>query len=192
ALYVVTHIDEHQRERGLQQIQEEAEGKIRRLEQTISDRTGAIESRASAETMRIRTATEQKVRGQEEQLATDSDALTTAAAKVKEQLEDNVGKPASKDIVFKQAELTIAEKGENVTRSMLTQLQRSLQKQLDAMVKTGRKEEDQTRSDSEKRSADLRMRADHDLGVVRQDIAPDVQVVRDEARTRRDEIEPIK
>src|SRR6184192_2551115 len=192
ALYLITHIDEHQRERVLQQIEEEAEGKIRRLEQTISDRTGAIESRASAEIMRIRTSTEQKVRQQEEQLATDSDALTTAAAKVKEQLEDNVGKPASKDIVFKQAELTIAEKGENVTRSMLTQLQRSLQKQLDAMVKTGRNEEDQTRSDSEKRIADLRMRADQDLGVVRQDIAPDVQVVRDEARTRRDEIESIK
>src|ERR671937_599746 len=192
ALYVVTHIDDHQRERVLQQVNEEAENKIRRLEQTISDRTGAIESRASAEIMRIRTSTEQKVRGQEEQLAADSDALTTAASKVKEQLEDAVGKPASKDIVFKQAELTIAEKGENVTRSMLTQLQRSLQKQLDAMVKTGRKEEETTRSESEKRIADIRMRADQELGVVRQDIAPDVQVVRDEARQRREDVESIK
>src|SRR5438132_3147290 len=192
ALYLITHIDEHQRERVLQQIEEEAEGKIRRLEQTISDRTGAVESRASAEIMRIRTSTEQRVRQQEEQLASDSDALTTAASKVKEQLEDNVGKPASKDIVFKQADLVIAEKGDNVTKSMLTQLQRSLQKQLDAMVKTGRKEEEQTRADSEKKIADIRMRADQDLSVVRQDIAPDVQIVRDEARTRRDEIESIK
>src|SRR3989442_1149170 len=192
ALYVVTHIDEHQRERVLQQIGEEAEGKIRRLEQTISDRTGAIESRASAEIMRIRTSTEQKVRQQEEQLATDSDALTTAAAKVKEQLEEAVGKPASKDIIFKQADLTVASKGENVTRSMLTQLQRSLQKQLDALVKAGRKEEEQSRSDADKRIADIRMRADQDLGVVRQDIAPDVQVVRDEARQRREDVESIK
>jgi DNA-directed RNA polymerase subunit beta' len=192
ALYLITHIDEHQRERVLQQIEEEAEGKIRRLEQTISDRTGAVESRASAEIMRIRTSTEQRVRQQEEQLASDSDALTTAAAKVKEQLEDSVGKPASKDIVFKQAELTIAEKGDNVTKSMLTQLQRSLQKQLDAMVKTGRKEEEQTRADSEKKIADIRMRADQDLGVVRQDIAPDVQIVRDEAKTKREEVMSIK
>src|SRR5437660_194201 len=192
ALYLITHIDEHQRERVLQQIEEEAEGKIRRLEQTISDRTGAVESRASAEIMRIRTSTEQRVRQQEEQLASDSDALTTAASKVKEQLEDNVGKPASKDIVFKQAELTIAEKGDNVTKSMLTQLQRSLQKQLDAMVKTGRKEEEQTRADSEKKIADIRMRADQDLTVVRQDIAPDVQIVRDEAKTKREEVMSIK
>jgi len=192
ALYLITHIDEHQRERVLQQIEEEAEGKIRRLEQTISDRTGAVESRASAEIMRIRTSTEQRVRQQEEQLATDSDALTTAASKVKEQLEDNVGKPASKDIVFKQAELTIAEKGDNVTKSMLTQLQRSLQKQLDAMVKAGRKEEEQTRADSEKKIADIRMRADQDLSVVRQDIAPDVQIVRDEAKTKREEVMSIK
>src|SRR6059036_906971 len=192
ALYLITHIDEHARERVLQQIQEEAEGKIRRLEQTISDRTGAVESRASAEIMRIRTSTEQRVRQQEEQLATDSDALTTAASKVKEQLEDNVGKPASKDIVFKQAELTIAEKGDNVTKSMLTQLQRSLQKQLDAMVKTGRKEEEQTRADSEKKITDIRMRADQDLSVVRQDIAPDVQIVRDEAKTKREEVMSIK
>src|SRR5437762_1246896 len=192
ALYLITHIDEHQRERVLQQIEEEAEGKIRRLEQTISDRTGAVESRASAEIMRIRTSTEQRVRQQEEQLASDSDALTTAASKVKEQLEDNVGKPASKDIVFKQAELTIAEKGDNVTKSMLTQLQRSLQKQLDAMVKTGRKEEEQTRADSEKKITDIRMRADQDLSVVRQDIAPDVQVVRDEAKSKREEVMSIK
>ncbi len=192
ALYLITHIDEHARERVLQQIEEEAEGKIRRLEQTISDRTGAVESRASAEIMRIRTSTEQRVRQQEEQLASDSDALTTAAAKVKEQLEDNVGKPASKDIIFKQAELTIAEKGDNVTKSMLTQLQRSLQKQLDAMVKAGRKEEEQTRSDAEKKIADIRMRADQDLSVVRQDIAPDVQVVRDESKTKREEVMSIK
>src|SRR2546422_927585 len=192
ALYLITHIDEHQRERVLQQIEEEAAGKIRRLEQTISDRTGAVESRASAEIMRIRTSTEQRVRQQEEQLASDSDALTTAASKVKEQLEDNVGKPASKDIVFKQAELTIAEKGDNVTKSMLTQLQRSLQKQLDAMVKTGRKEEEQTRADSEKKIADIRMRADQDLSVVRQDIAPDVQIVRDESKSKREEVMSIK
>src|SRR5436309_6047330 len=192
ALYLITHIDEHARERVLQQIEEEAEGKIRRLEQTISDRTGAVESRASAEIMRIRTSTEQRVRQQEEQLASDSDALTTAASKVKEQLEDNVGKPASKDIVFKQAELTIAEKGDNVTKSMLTQLQRSLQKQLDAMVKTGRKEEEQTRADSEKKITDIRMRADQDLSVVRQDIAPDVQIVRDEAKSKREEVMSIK
>jgi DNA-directed RNA polymerase subunit beta' len=192
ALYVVTHIDEHQKERVQQQVEEEAEGKIRRLEQTISDRTGAIESRANGEIMRIRTSTEQKVRQMEEQLATDSETLTTAAAKVKEELEDGVGKPAKKDIVFKQAELTIVEKGSNITKSMLTQLQRSLQKQLDAQVKAGRKEEEAARSESEKRIADIRMRADQDLGVVKQEIAPDVNVVREEAKTKRDEIDAIK
>src|SRR5213596_4088871 len=35
ALYLITHIDEHQKERSSQAIQDEAEGKIRRLEQTI-------------------------------------------------------------------------------------------------------------------------------------------------------------
>src|SRR5438105_12402173 len=192
ALYVVTHIDEHQRERVLTQFEEEAEGKIRRLEQTISDRTGAVESRANNEIMRIRTTTEQKVRQMEEQLATESDALTTAAAKMKEGREEHVGKPAKKDIIFKQADLTIAEKGANVTRTMLTQLQRALQKQLDAQVKTGRKEEEATRSESEKRIADIRMRADQDLSVVKQEIAPDVQVVRDDARNKRDDAEKIK
>src|SRR5207237_677798 len=131
ALYVVTHIDDHARDRVLQQVEEEAEGKIRRLEQTISDRTGAIESRVSAEIMRIRTSTEQKVRQQEEQLATDSDALTTAASKVKEQLEDNVGKPASKDIVFKQAELTFAEKYRFFRAQMGAEAILELMRQLD-------------------------------------------------------------
>src|ERR671937_90602 len=115
-------------------------------------------------------------------VVTHIDELTTAAAKVKEELEEGLGKPAKKDIVFKQADLTVAEKGSNITRTMLTQLQRSLQKQLDAMVKAGRKEEEQTRSDAEKRIADIRMRADQDLSVVKQEIAPDVNVVRDEAR----------
>jgi len=192
ALYVVTHIDEHQKERVLQTIEEEAEGKIRRLEQTISDRTGAIESRANAEIMRIRTSTEQKVRQQEEQLATDLEVLTNAAQRAKEQLEESLTKPAPKDIVFKPAELTLVAKGENVTRTMLTQLQRSLQKQTDAKVKLGRAEEATTRSDADKRTADLRARADQDLGVVRQEIAPDVQVVRDEVKAKRDEVNAIK
>src|SRR5207237_10466964 len=138
ALYVVTHIDEHQKERVLQTIEEEAEGKIRRLEQTISDRTGAIEARANAEIMRLRTSTEQRVRTQEEELAAELETLTQAAAKVKEQLEESLLKAAPKDIVFKPTDLTIVEKGSNVTKSMLTQLQRALQKETDRLVKTGR------------------------------------------------------
>src|SRR5574341_268731 len=162
ALYVVTHIDEHQRERAHQAVEEEAEGKIRRLEQTISDRTGAIEARANAEIMRIRTQTEQRVRQQEEQLGTDTEALTTAAAAVKEQLESALGKPAPKDIVFKPADLRLAEKGTNVTRTMLNQLQRTLQKQLHALVKQGRAEEATTRKEAGQRIADIRARADGD------------------------------
>jgi len=192
ALYVVTHIDDHARERALQTIQEEAEGKIRRLEQTIGDRTGAIEARANAEIMRIRTQTEQRVRQQEEQLGTDTEALTTAAQAVKEQLETALGKPAPKDIVFKPADLRLAEKGANVTRTMLNQLQRTLQKQLDALVKQGREEEGKTRKEADQRIADIRARADQDLGVVRQEIAPDVAKVRDESKTKADEVGQIK
>src|SRR5713226_2888832 len=192
ALYVVTHIDEHQKERVLATIEEEAEGKIRRLEQTISDRTGAIESRANAEIMRIRTSTEQKVRTQEEELAAELETLTQAAAKVKESLEESLQKAAPKDIVFKPTDLRIVEKGENVTRSMLTQLQRALQKETDRLVKAGRAGEAGSRTEADKRIADIRARADQDLGVVRQEIAPDVQQVRDEAKGKRDEVDAIK
>ena len=101
ALYVVTHIDEHARDRHLLSIEEDAEAKIRRLEQTIADRTGAIESRGNAETMRIRNQTEAAVRAQEDTLTEDTDELTRAGARVKEQLESSLGKPAPKDIVFK-------------------------------------------------------------------------------------------
>ncbi len=192
ALYVVTHIDDHARERALQGIQEEAEGKIRRLEQTISDRTGSIEGRANAEIMRIRTQTEQRVRQQEEQLATDTEALTTAAQAVKEQLDSALGKPAPKDIVFKPADLKLVEKGTNVTRTMLNQLQRSLQKQLDSLVKQGRAEEATTRKDADARIADIRARADQELGVVRQEISPDVQQVRDTEKQQREHAMSIK
>ena len=192
ALYVVTHIDDHQRERVLQVIEDESEAKIRGLEQTISDRTGAIENLANQETMRIRTTTEQRVRLLEGQLATDSEALTIAGAKAKEQLEEATGKPAPKDIIFKPAELTLVEKGTPITRSMLTQLQRSVQKQLDVLVKVGRKEEEQTRTDADKKIADLRARADRDRAVIYKEIQPDVQVVKDEARAKRDDVESIK
>ncbi|HEY8829147.1 MAG TPA: DNA-directed RNA polymerase subunit beta', partial [Candidatus Limnocylindria bacterium] len=192
ALYVVTHIDEHQKERVLQTIEEEAEGKIRRLEQTISDRTGGIEARANAEIMRIRTSTEQKVRQQEEELATELETLTQAATKVKESLEESLQKAAPKDIVFKPTDLKIVEKGENVTRSMLTQLQRALQKETDRLVKAGRAGEAGSRTEADKRIADIRAHADQDLGVVRQEIAPDVQQVRDEAKGKRDEVDAIK
>jgi len=192
ALYVVTHIDDHARERALQSVQEEAESKIRRLEQTIGDRTGAIEARASAEIMRIRTSTEQRVRQQEEQLSNDTEALTTAAAAVKEQLEASLGKPAPKDIVFKPADLKLAEKGVNVTRTMLNQLQRTLQKQLDALVKQGRAGEAATRKEADQRIADIRARADQDLAVIRQEISPDVAKIRNEARTKQDEVGQVK
>jgi len=192
ALYVVTHIDDHARERHLLSIEEDAESKIRRLEQTISDRTGAIESRANAEIMRIRNQTEAQVRAQEDKLTEDTDALTRAAGKVKEQLESSLGKPASKEIVFKPAELELAAKGEQVTRTMLSQLQRTLQKQIDALVKEGREAEGKTRTDADKKIADIRARADGELEAVRAEIAPDVAQIRERAVTARGEVDAIK
>src|SRR5206468_752124 len=131
-------------------------------------------------------------RQQEEQLSTDTESLTTSAQSVKEQLESALTKPAPKDIVFKPADLKLAEKGTNVTRTMLNQLQRTIQKQLDTLVKQGRDEEGKTRKEADQRIADIRARADQDLGVVRQEIAPDVQKVRDEAKTKQDEVGQIK
>ena len=192
ALYVVTHIDEHQRERHLLSIEEDAEAKIRRLEQTISDRTGAIESRANAEIQRIRAQTEAAVRAQEDKLTQDTEQLTQSAARVKEQLEQGVGKPASKDIVFKAADLTLANKGDNITRTMLTQLQRSLTKQVDAVVKEGRGAEAQTRQDADKRVADIRARADAELGAVQSEIAPDVAQIRQAAAQARQDAEAVE
>src|SRR5258708_816320 len=173
-------------------MEEEGEGKIRRLEQTISDRTGAIESRANAEIMRIRTSTEQKVRQQEEERAAELEPVAEAAARVKEQLEESRQKAGPKDIVIKRTELKIVEKGEHVTRAMLTQLQGALQKETDRLVKSGRQGEAGSRTEADKRIADIRARADQDLGVVRQEIAPDVQQVRDEAKGKRDEVDAIK
>ncbi len=192
ALYVITHIDDHARERHLLSIEEDAEAKIRRLEQTIGDRTGAIESRANAEIQRIRTQTEAAVRAQEDKLTQEIDQLTQAAAKVKEALETSLGKPAPKDIAFKPADLQLAEKGENVTRTMLSQLQRTLQKQVDALAKEGRQAEAQTRQDADKRNADTRARADAELEAVRSEIAPDVQQIRAAALAARQEAESVE
>src|SRR2546428_387314 len=72
ALYIVTGVDEDVRRRFAPQLEEEAEGKIRRLEQTISDPTGAVESRASSEIMSIRTSSDHKDRQQKAQLSADS------------------------------------------------------------------------------------------------------------------------
>ncbi len=192
ALYVVTHIDDHARERHLLGIEEDGEAKIRRLEQTISDRTGAIESRANAEIMRIRNQTEAAVRAQEDQLTEQTDAMTRTAARAKEQLEASLGKPAAKEIVFKPAELELAAKGEQVTRTMLNQLQRTLTKQVDALVKSGRDGEAKTRSEADKRIADIRARADAELEAVRAEIAPDVAQIRAQAAAARGEVDAIK
>src|SRR5262249_57996663 len=94
--------------------------------------------------------------------------------------------------VFQPADLRLAEKGANVTRTMLNQLQRTLQKQLDALVKQGRDEEGKTRKEADQRIADIRARADQDLGVVRQEIAPDVAKVRDDAKTKQHDVEQIQ
>src|SRR5438045_408439 len=72
------------------------------------------------------------------------------------------------------------------------QKERVLQTETDRLVKSGRQGEAGSRTEADKRIADIRARADQDLSVVRQEIAPDVQQVRDEAKSRRDEVDAIK
>src|SRR3712207_4441666 len=82
ALYVVTRVDEAQRERALQRVDEEAEERIANARQVVEDKRAELEAAVADKRTEVQATHDAETRRLDEQHAARTEELTTAAQAV--------------------------------------------------------------------------------------------------------------
>ncbi len=111
ALYVVTRVDEAQREKALQQIEEEAEERVSRAQGLVDEKRAELEGAVAEKRAEVEAAHASEQRRAEEQKAARIEELTTAAQAVEASIKEG-GKSIAEDVVFAATGEVIGRAGE--------------------------------------------------------------------------------
>jgi DNA-directed RNA polymerase subunit beta' len=190
ALYVVSRVDEHEREKALQRIDEEMNDRIARAQSVVDEKRAELEGAVADKRSEVEAAYDADVRRHDERLEKRSEELATAAQAVEATLKGG-GKTVAEDIVFEPTGEVIARAGEP-SKDALSALRKAAQAEVDALdadVKAAKA------TAAEKRDtaiADLTGGIDEALAADRTQVARETDEARLWARAERAQIEAIK
>ncbi|MDP9271676.1 MAG: DNA-directed RNA polymerase subunit beta', partial [Chloroflexota bacterium] len=190
ALYVVTRVDEHEREKGLQRIEEEMSERIARAQGVVEEKRAELEGAVADKRSEVESAHEADVRRHDERFSTRSEELATAAQEVEASLKAG-GKTIAEDVVFQPTGEVIGRAGEP-SKEALSALRKAVQAEVEALdieVKQAKAEA------TEKRDAaitDLTSGIDEALATERTQVARETDEARLWARAERTQIEAVK
>ncbi len=190
AMYVVTRVDEHEREKALARVEEEMQGRIANAQGVVDEKRAELEAAVADKKSEVESAYEADVRRHDERFATRSEELATAAQEVEAAVKAG-GKTVAEDIVFVPTGEVIGRAGD-AAKDALAALRKGVQGEVDAL--DGEVKEAKAQA-AEKRDAalgDLTGGIDEALATERGEVARETDEARLWARTERQQIESVK
>ncbi len=147
ALYVVTSIDEEERQRELMRIDEQLANLEQNLDSQVVERIESerdnLENQKQEVQRRVSNAREEIERQREQEL----EAARRAESDTLDLLRDLMGQVAEEDIVYEPSEQVIVREGDTVTRKSLETLERVAEAFRNTIADTARHELEQIRSE---------------------------------------------
>src|SRR6266513_2818071 len=190
ALYVVSRVDENEREKALQRVEEEMNERIARAQAVVEDKRTELEGTIADKKTEVEAAYEADLRRHDERFASRSEELTTAAQGVEATIKAG-GKTVAEDVVFQPTGEVIARGGET-SKDALSALRKAVQAEvtaLDAEVKDAKAQATEKRDTA---VADLTGGIDEALATERTQVARETDEARLWARAERQQIDSIK
>jgi DNA-directed RNA polymerase subunit beta' len=190
ALYVVTRVDEAEREKALARIDEEMADRIARAQGVVEEKRAELEGAIGDKRSEVEAAHEADVRRHDERFAARSEELATSAQQVEASIKEG-GKTVAEDIVFAPTGEVVVSAGET-SKSALAALRKAVQEEIgsvDAEVKQAKAE---AKERLEQSITDLTSGIDEALASEREQVARETDDARLAARAARQQIGDIK
>ena len=190
ALYVVTRVDEHERDKAMQRIDEEMGERIARAGELVEAKRAELEAAIAEKRAQLDAEFASDTARHDERFTTRSEELVTAAQKIEEDLKAG-GKAVAEDLVFTPTGEVVAKAGDPAKTALV-----SLRKAVKAEVEALDAEVKEARASAQERHdgaiADLSAGIDDALANERAQVARETDDARLAARSARAQIADIK
>ena len=190
ALYVVTRVDEHEREKALARIDEEAAARVAGAQAIVDEKRAELEAQVADKRAELEAGHQADRKRIEEGQATRTEELMTAAQQVEATIKEG-GKQVANDVIFAATGEVIARAGDTAKDS-LAKLRELVKGEVNAVERDAR--EALTTADEKHSTAitDLTGGIDEALAVERQQVERENDDARLWARAARQQINDVK
>jgi len=133
AQYIVTYVDEDSKQKALNRIEEEVSVKYKDQITDLDSRIEAVEQDKDSRLDEIKGKTTELSAKKDEMIAEKVAPLIKEGQELEQSIKEKVGKKARADIKLKTINETIASAGEEITNKLISNMQKLVQKKLEAI-----------------------------------------------------------
>ncbi len=192
AQYVVTYVDDDARQKALKRLEDEINVSEREQATEINDKIKQVKldrDRRIAELNQQKTDLQER---SDEQVALKLDPVIKEGQRLEASLQERMGQPATRDIVFEAANAIIVENGVTITAAHISKIQRAVKERLDEMETETR---DQMRRDQEQILMEvqrIKAEAEETMEAYRNQLEDQTVVAQGQNTRQRDELQELR
>ena len=161
AQYIVTYVDEEARTKALKRLEDEISVSEREQATTINSKIAEVKTKRDQTLNELRQKSASLEQGYDEVIAEKLDPVIKEGQKLEKLLQEQMGEPAKKAVVFELTNEKILDAGDKVAAKHLTQVQKIVQKNLEAIE--GEMKDQRARELEELKMEMGRVKADADM-----------------------------
>jgi len=196
AQYIITDIDEDQRQKVLKELDDETEAKVQKLERASQDRRMEIENRLKEEIAALEKQKKARLRDLQKEREQRVEAVVEAAAAMEERLTREENQIAMEAIVFKVAGMSEAEeivgRREVIAKMHLSRLRDVASRFIEKIETTIKEDEERAKAPLEAEEDRLRHVAQEEIDSLASRCRDDVEEVQRAAAAQREEITSLQ
>ena len=192
AQYIVTYVDEEARKKALQRLQDEISVSEREQAGEVNARIAEVKTsrdRRLAELSEKRASLEQ---GYDEYIAEQVDPIIKEGQKLERELQEQMGQPARKTVVFELTGEKILDASDKVANKHISGVQKIVQKKLESVENELKDKRAQELEEMKMEAGKLKAEADLQMEGLRSQLEDQTSVSVDQSSRQRDELMELR
>jgi DNA-directed RNA polymerase subunit beta' len=192
AQYIVTYVDEDARQKALKRLEDEISDSEREHETQINALIAEAKTRRNHNLNEIKQKKATLEQSYDEQIADQLDPVIKEGQKLEKNLQDQMGKPAKKALVFEVTGDTIVEVGVEITAKHISQVQKIVKKKLEDIENELKDQKAQETEELDAEAARIKAEAEEEMEALRNQLEDQSTASQNQNSRIRDELVELR
>ncbi len=167
AQYIVTYVDEEARNKALKRLEDEISVNEREQAAGVNSKIAEIKTKRDHKLSELKQKQAALEHGYDENIAEQLDPIIKEGQKLEKMLQDQMGEPAKKAIVFESTGEKVIDAGDKVASKHITHVQKIVQKKLESLENELKGKKQRELDDLKTQSVTVKAQADQEMESLR-------------------------
>lgn len=188
AQYIVTYVDEEARKKALQRLEDEISVSEREQAADVNARIAEVKTKRDQKITELKQKLALLEQGYDEDIAEQMDPIIKEGQKLEKQLQDQMGEPAKKAIIFELTGEKIIDVGDKAASKHITLIQKTVQKKLELLENELKDKKQRELEELKTQTATIKAQADQEMEALRSELETQTSVSSNQSSRLRDEL----